>query len=125
MNYILMEMQKDGGQWGLMVSTNKNYILKVASDIILQGSDILQVWETEEDPDTFLTANIIFSRNTNTGESFSIIRRSNNGYEIKDNNTNKYIIKENKNGFEWGPDYTHSKMFSLTSAERIIKDLTT
>ena len=125
MNYILMEIQKDGRQWGLMVSTNKGYILSVASNIILQSSDIIQVWETEEDPDTFLTANIIFSRNTNTGKSFSIIRRSSNGYEIKDNNTNKYIIKENKNGFEWGSDYTFSKMFSLTSAERIIKDLTT
>ena len=46
MNYILMEIQKDGGQWGLMVSTNKGYILSVASNIILQSSDIILVWET-------------------------------------------------------------------------------
>lgn len=124
MNYILMEIQKDQSQWGLMVSTDRSYILKVASDIILQSSDIIQVWETEENPDTFLNANVIFSRNTDTGKSFSICRRSNNGYEIKDNNTNKYITKENKNGFLWGSDYTHSKLYSLKAAERIIADLT-
>lgn len=124
MNYILMEIQKDGGQWGLLTTQNITYALQVANDIILQNSNIIQIWETAEDPDTFISADIIFSRNTNTGKSFTLYRCHDGKYEIKDNNTKEYIIGKTATGFSWGHDYTFSKHFYINKAESIIEELT-
>lgn len=121
---MLMEITKNGSPWGLMVSTDYSYILNVASNIILQSSNIIQVWETKDDPDTFLTANIIFSRNTNTGKSFTLYRCSDGKYEIKDNNSKEYITGKTAAGFSWGRDYTYSKHFYINTAESIVEELT-
>ncbi len=124
MNYILMEVTQDGNTWGLLTTQNITYALQVANDIILQNSNIIQIWETEEDPDTFISANIIFSRNTNTGKSFTLQRWSDGKYEIKDNTTNEYISSKTQAGFLWVNDYTYSKHFTIAQAENIIIELT-
>lgn len=69
-NYLVIEKKKAGDEWTVATFNNESSAIDFCNAYTPQAADLVEVWGTDEDPDTFLTADTVYIKDVKTGETF-------------------------------------------------------
>ena len=61
-NYLLVAIYGNGESDVILSSESKLYLLGIAIKIYIRNAVKIEIWETDQDPDTFTNAETVYTR---------------------------------------------------------------